>query len=91
MQVTHDLKILPEYFAAVEDGSKRAEFRKFDRNYKAGDFLWFHEYRDGEFTGSGRCVLITHVLPVHHISAEAYAVLSFARFSESLNAWEHTL
>ena len=91
MPVTHDLKILPEYFAAVMDGSKRAEFRRFDRDFKVGDLLWLHEYKDGEFTGASDSVLITHVLPIHHLCADAYAMLSFARWSETIDAWEHTL
>lgn len=35
----HDLKILPEYFAAVKNGTKTFELRKDDRNYRVDDML----------------------------------------------------
>ncbi|WP_239505037.1 DUF3850 domain-containing protein [Serratia marcescens] len=35
----HDLKILPEHFAAVVGGEKKAEFRINDRDYAVGDLL----------------------------------------------------
>ena len=36
---THELKILPEYFEAVERGDKKFECRINDRGYKVGDTL----------------------------------------------------
>ena len=41
---THKLKILPQYFKAVQDGSKTFEIRKNDRGYKVGDTLILQEY-----------------------------------------------
>ncbi len=35
----HDLKILPEYFAAVKNGTKTFELRKDDRDYRVDDML----------------------------------------------------
>ena len=40
----HQLKILPEHFAAVVSGEKKAEFRINDRDYAAGDLLCLSEY-----------------------------------------------
>lgn len=37
--VEHNLKIAPEYFAAVVAGVKHAEMRFNDRNYQTGDVL----------------------------------------------------
>ena len=41
---THELKILPEYFKAVEDGTKTFELRKNDRGFKLGDLLQLNWY-----------------------------------------------
>lgn len=61
--VTHNLKIWPEYFAAVRDGLKRAELRWNDREYQAGDILDLCEWDPNEeaFTGDFISVIVTHV------------------------------
>lgn len=61
--VTHNLKIWPEYFAAVRDGLKRAELRWNDREYQAGDILNLCEWDPNEeaFTGEFIGVTVTHV------------------------------
>lgn len=61
--VTHNLKIWPEYFAAVRDGLKRAELRGNDREYQAGDILDLCEWDPNEeaFTGDFISVTVTHV------------------------------
>lgn len=41
---THDLKTWPEPFAALWSGAKRAEFRKTDRPFAAGDLLRLREW-----------------------------------------------
>ncbi len=61
--VTHNLKIWPEYFAAVREGLKRAELRWNDREYQAGDILDLCEWDPNEeaFTGDFISVTVTHV------------------------------
>ncbi|EFP7224179.1 DUF3850 domain-containing protein [Shigella dysenteriae] len=61
--VTHNLKIWPEYFAAVRGGLKRAELRWNDREYQAGDILDLCEWAPNEeaFTGDFISVTVTHV------------------------------
>lgn len=51
--ITHQLKILPEYFQSVIDGRKKAELRTNDRDFKVGDYLLLVEWDGGtdEYTG----------------------------------------
>ncbi|EJE1164478.1 DUF3850 domain-containing protein [Cronobacter sakazakii] len=64
--VTHNLKILPENYSAVCAGVKRAELRKNDRDYRAGDTLDLCEWDkdDESFTGNYISVTVTHVADV---------------------------
>lgn len=47
----HYVKILPEYFDAVQNLEKNFELRKDDRNYQVGDFITLNEWKDGVYTG----------------------------------------
>ena len=61
----HDLKIWPEYFQAVKDGSKPFEVREVrDRNFQVGDVLVLHEWRPDTEAYTGECVnrRVTYVL-----------------------------
>ena len=49
--VTHELKILPEYFKAVRDYTKNFEIRKCDREYHVGDVLLLREWDGNKYTG----------------------------------------
>ena len=53
MPTEHQLKIWPDYFYAVQAGTKTFELRKNDRAFKVGDILVLEEYRPGvgEYTG----------------------------------------
>ncbi|EPI7966785.1 DUF3850 domain-containing protein [Cronobacter sakazakii] len=64
--VTHNLKIWPEHYSAVCAGVKRAELRKNDRDYRAGDTLDLCEWDkdDESFTGNYISVTVTHVADV---------------------------
>ncbi|HHW9169168.1 TPA: DUF3850 domain-containing protein [Salmonella enterica] len=73
--VEHNLKIAPEYFAAVVAGVKHAEMRFNDRNYQTGDVLNLCEWDDGAFTGGFVSVDVTHVCELP--SVPGYALLSF--------------
>lgn len=46
--MTHELKILPEYYDAVLSGVKNFEIRKNDRNYHVGDKLILQEYQPND-------------------------------------------
>lgn len=77
--VTHNLKIWPEYFAAVRDGLKRAELRWNDREYQSGDTLDLCEWDPNEeaFTGDLISVIVTHVAELGQWMP-GYVLLSFA-------------
>lgn len=49
----HDLKVWPQFFDAIDSGSKLFEIRKNDRGYQVGDSLRLREYAPGpdEYTG----------------------------------------
>ncbi|WP_333891730.1 DUF3850 domain-containing protein [Atlantibacter subterranea] len=74
----HVIKIAPKYLDQVVAGRKRAELRKNDRGYKAGDVLSLCEWKHGCYTGREWAAVITHVLPVNEVmpDAEEWAVLS---------------
>ena len=56
----HDLKILPEYFNAVDDGSKPFEVRRNDRDYQVGDILLLREGNNAEDVIDPPCNFCCH-------------------------------
>jgi len=57
----HDLKILPEFFAAVKEGRKTFEIRRNDRDFRAGDVLLLLEWDGQRFTGQQVSKLVPYV------------------------------
>ena len=76
--IDHSLKILPEYFNAVEGGDKKSEIRYNDRNYRVGDILSLREW-DGDYSGRHIEVRITHILDDEKYLQNGYVMLSIAR------------
>ena len=52
MAQIHDLKILPEYYDAVDKGVKTYELRFDDRDFAVGDMLILREFTGTEYTGA---------------------------------------
>lgn len=72
-----ELKIKPEYFAAVVRGEKKFELRYNDRDYQVGDILILREYEHFKFTGCEIEVRITHILENCGFGLQdGYAILS---------------
>lgn len=46
----HELKIWPQYYQAVADGSKTFEVRKNDRGFQKGDIVILNEFNPNEST-----------------------------------------
>ncbi|HEJ6927272.1 DUF3850 domain-containing protein [Serratia nevei] len=81
----HDLKILPEHFAAVVSGEKKAEFRINDRGYAVGDLLRLRlsgecpEFmHPAAFANAHTWVRITHITDLAEW-APGYVMLSIER------------
>lgn len=58
---THDLKVHPQYFAALANGSKPFEARKDDRGYAVGDTLRLHEWDPDVY--DWECAVLLFALP----------------------------
>lgn len=78
----HELKIAPEFFSAVEDGIKKFEIRKNDRDYKVGDILILKEYisHDYRYTGYTFKVEITYM--TDYAQQDGYVVLGIEEIWE---------
>ena len=70
----HELKIAPEYFNAIQEGIKKFEIRKNDRNYQKGDFLILSEFKEGDYTGFQTIQMVTYL--TDYEQKEGYVVLS---------------
>lgn len=80
----HELKILPEYFGAVADGTKKAEYRYNDRDFKVGDVLVLKEWTCTGYTGRRACFKITHILEGVYGLPEGWAILSIEPYKRRI-------
>lgn len=64
--MTHELKILPQYYCRVADGSKTFEVRKNDRGFQQGDSVLLREWEEplGYTCKKSLFFRIGYVLPV---------------------------
>lgn len=66
MSNTHMLKLLPQYFKPVEEGTKTFEIRENDRDYKVGDTLILREYLNNDclsgYTGQAISKEVSYIL-----------------------------
>lgn len=78
---THELKILPQYFQAVWDGTKAFELRKDDRDYQRGDILVLKEWDGEKYTGSALCVKVAYILQdaEKHGLQDGYIIMGIRR------------
>ena len=84
----HELKILSEYYDAVQCGDKRFEIRKNDRDYHTGDILRLKEWDGKQYTGKELDAVVRYIY--HGIDeyglAEGYCIMSIdATIYEAVN------
>ncbi|MCB8880075.1 DUF3850 domain-containing protein [Acidisoma cellulosilytica] len=60
--VTHVVKCAPQFFAPILEGTKTAEARFNDRDYRVGNCLSLMEWDGEKFTGLYTVRRITHIL-----------------------------
>jgi len=85
MSNIHELKILPEYFIAINEGDKKFEIRKNDRNFQVGDFLLLKEFQDGNFTGCETLHEVTFM--TNFEQKEGYVVMSISDVPRSFRMY----
>lgn len=76
----HKLKIWPEYFKAVKNGSKLYELRAADRDFRTGDTLTLCEWSPKKETYTGNILerKIGHILDGGQFGLQdGYVILSF--------------
>lgn len=78
----HELKILPKYFDAVEQGIKTFEVRKNDRGFAVGDTLWLREYdydaglvEADRYTSRSCSATVRYILEGEEYCPEGYVIL----------------
>ena len=75
----HYLKILPEYFNAIESGEKTFEVRFNDRNYHVHDILHLQEWTDGDYTGREVEVKVTWLLDNPNYCKEGFVIMAIKK------------
>jgi hypothetical protein len=75
--ICHEVKCLPDQFAAAWRGDKRFSYRFNDRDYRVGDILRKMEWTpDGGYTGKAFTATIRYVLDGGFGLPDGYVVLS---------------
>ncbi len=74
-----ELKILPEYYDAVDKGLKTWEYRFNDRNYAEDDILILREWKDGKYTGRRLTVKVTYILNDFSALPDGWVIMSIKK------------
>jgi hypothetical protein len=76
----HELKTWPGPFSAVLDGSKRFEWRKYDRDFHVGDTLLLREWDNDKEDYTGRAVSVECLYMISNVFGipKGYCVMSIS-------------
>jgi hypothetical protein len=79
--MTHDLKTVQPYFERAKSGEKPFEFRKNDRDFQTGDFVYLREYdpKENIYSGDVVCGTITYVLREYPGLEPGYCVFGYKK------------
>jgi len=90
---THELKILPEFFEAVDKGTKRFELRYNDRDFKQWDFLILKEWNpeEGKYTGREIKKRINYILAGYGGLEKGWVVLGIEDYIDAEFLRKHQL
>ena len=72
----HHIKILPEYYRAIESGKKTFEVRFNDRNYQVYDILHLQEWLNGDYTGREITAEVTYMIDDPSYCKDGYVIMS---------------
>jgi len=72
----HYIKILPEYYRAIESGKKTFEVRFNDRNYQVCDILHLQEWLNGGYTGREIIAEVTYIIDDPNYCKEGYIIMA---------------
>lgn len=75
MTLKHKIKIMPQYFEAVQSKIKTAEVRYCDRAYKKDDWLVMEEWTGEEYTGRFVVRRITAVYKLDAMGLDGYVLI----------------
>lgn len=78
----HDVKLGATFFEDVKTGRKTFELRKNDREYKEGDTIVLHEYKDGATTGRMIKKKIVYMLEDFTGLEDGYCILGLGEAKE---------
>lgn len=72
----HFIKIMPEYYRAIERKEKTFEVRRNDRSYQKYDVLHLQEWAGDAYTGREITAEVTYILDNPDYCKEGYVVMS---------------
>lgn len=84
IEVTHELKIWPEYFEEIRLETKKFEIRKDDRAFRTGDILYLREYlpHTRQYTGREIKARVDYILREYVGLTEGYVAMSISVFTD---------